>query len=54
LQIPVQINPATSVGAEAIQSDAADRDTIISLVKSRGQLDVLVVNAGTLVLGNPL
>lgn len=45
---------AQEVGAEAIQSDAADRDAIISLVKSRGQLDVLVVNAGTLVLGNPL
>ena len=34
--------------------DAADRDAVIGVVGSQGPLDVLVVNAGTLALGNPL
>lgn len=45
---------AQETGAEAVQSDAASRDAVIEVVKSRGSLDVLVVNAGSLVLGNPL
>ncbi len=45
---------AQETGAEAVQSDAASRDAGIEVVKSRGSLDVLVVNAGSLVLGNPL
>lgn len=45
---------AAETGATAIQSDAADRDAVVKVVKDRGALDVLVVNAGTLVLGDPL
>ncbi|QNA82866.1 SDR family oxidoreductase [Sphingomonas sp. So64.6b] len=43
---------AQETGATAIQSDAADRDAVIDLVKGRGALDILVVNAGTFVAGN--
>lgn len=45
---------AAESGAEAIRSDSADRDALIATVAGRGALDVLVVNAGTLVLGDPL
>jgi len=45
---------AAKTGAEAVQSDAADRGAVIDVVRSRGALDVLVVNAGALVLGDPL
>lgn len=45
---------ADRVGAEAIRSDAANRDELVATVGGRGKLDVLVVNAGTLVLGDPL
>lgn len=41
-------------GAVAVRSDAADREAVITAVTSQGKLDVLVVNAGALVLGNPL
>ena len=39
-------------GAEAIQADSADRDAVIDVVKARGALDVLVVNAGVIVFGD--
>jgi cyclic-di-GMP-binding biofilm dispersal mediator protein len=45
---------AAKTGAEAVQSDAADRDAVIEIVRSRGKLDVLVVNAGALVMGDAL
>jgi cyclic-di-GMP-binding biofilm dispersal mediator protein len=45
---------ADQTGAVAIRSDAADRDAVIALVAGAGQIDILVVNAGALVLGNPL
>ena len=45
---------AAETGAEAIRTDSADRDALIATVAGRGALDVLVVNAGTLVLGDPL
>jgi cyclic-di-GMP-binding biofilm dispersal mediator protein len=41
-------------GAEAIRSDASDRAQLIDVVKNSGPLDVLVVNAGALVLGDAL
>jgi cyclic-di-GMP-binding biofilm dispersal mediator protein len=44
---------AAETGAEAIQADSADRDAVIATVASRGALDVLVVNAGTAILGDP-
>ncbi|MDK1374643.1 MULTISPECIES: SDR family oxidoreductase [unclassified Sinorhizobium] len=45
---------ALETGSTAIQSDASDRDAVIKVVNDQGALDVLVVNAGTLVLGDPL
>lgn len=45
---------ATDIGAQALQADSADRAELIATVAGRGALDVLVVNAGTLVLGDPL
>jgi cyclic-di-GMP-binding biofilm dispersal mediator protein len=45
---------AAETRAEAIHTDSADRDALIATVASRGALDVLIANAGTLVLGDPL
>ena len=45
---------AAETGAEAIQANSADRDALAATIASRGPLDVLVINAGTLVLGDPL
>lgn len=45
---------ATETGAEAIRSDSANRDELISTVAQQGALDVIVINAGTLVMGDPL
>jgi cyclic-di-GMP-binding biofilm dispersal mediator protein len=43
---------AQEVGAEAVRADSADRTAVIDVVKSRGALDVLVVNAGVIVFGD--
>src|SRR6476659_2722951 len=45
---------AAETGAEALHADSADRDALLATVAGRGALDVLVANAGTLVLGDPL
>lgn len=45
---------ASETGATAIQSDAADRQQVIDVVAGQGPLDILVVNAGALVMGDPL
>ncbi len=45
---------ATRTGAEALHSDAADRQAVIRTVRDAGALDVLVFNAGVLAAGNPL
>ena len=45
---------ATETGAEAIQADSARRDALRETVASRGAIDIIVINAGTLVLGDPL
>ncbi len=45
---------AAETGAEAIRTDSANRDELIGTVAGRGELDVVVINAGTLVLGDPL
>ncbi len=45
---------ATEANATAIQSDAADRQAVIEVVAGQGPLDILIVNAGALVLGDPL
>ena len=43
---------AREVGAEAIKADSADRNAVLEVVRSRGPLDVLVVNAGVIVFGD--
>jgi cyclic-di-GMP-binding biofilm dispersal mediator protein len=45
---------AAETGTEAIQTDSADRDAVVDTVAGRGPIDVLIVNAGTLVMGDPL
>ncbi|HUD27590.1 MAG TPA: SDR family oxidoreductase [Novosphingobium sp.] len=45
---------AAETGASAVRSDAADRSAVIALVAEAAPIDILVVNAGTLVLGDPL
>lgn len=45
---------AQETGAQAIKANSADRDALMSTVAGRGALDVIVINAGTLVLGDPL
>lgn len=45
---------AAASGAEAVQADSADRDAVIAAVAARGALEILVINAGTLVMGDPL
>ena len=45
---------AADTGSTAIQTDSADRDALIATVADQGPLDVLVINAGALVLGDPL
>ncbi|TWA55062.1 cyclic-di-GMP-binding biofilm dispersal mediator protein [Azospirillum baldaniorum] len=45
---------AAETGSEAIRTDSADRDAVIATVAGRGPLDVLVVNAGVAMIGDPL
>ncbi len=45
---------AEKTGATAIQSDSADRGAVTKTVADQGPLDILVVNAGVLVMGDPL
>ncbi len=45
---------AAETGSTAVQADSADRDGVISLVRDRGPLDVLVVNAGIALFGDAL
>ncbi len=45
---------AHQTGAAAIRSDAADRDALVATVRAVGALDVMVYNAGLLIVGDPL
>ena len=45
---------AAETGTEAIRADSGDREAVIAAVANRGSLNVLVVNAGTLIMGDPL
>ena len=45
---------AGKTGTVAIQSDSADRVAVGKVVADRGPLDILVINAGIAVLGDPL
>ncbi|ASP35699.1 SDR family oxidoreductase [Labrenzia sp. VG12] len=45
---------ATETGSTAVFTDSGDRDALIATVRNQGPLDVLVVNAGIAVVGDPL
>ncbi len=45
---------ASETGSKAVQADSASRDAVIGAVRDAGPLDILVVNAGVLEMGNPL
>ena len=45
---------AAEAGSEALRCDSADRDAVLALVRDRPALDILVVNAGLYVGGDPL
>ena len=45
---------AAETGTTAVMTDSADRDAVIARVRDSGPLDVLVVNAGVVVYGDPL
>src|SRR5690554_6068092 len=45
---------ASETGSKAVLTDSANRDAVIALVRESGPLDVLVVNAGIVVFGDPL
>lgn len=45
---------AAETGSNAVQTDSADRDAVIALVRESGPLDVLVVNSGFAIFGDAL
>jgi len=45
---------ATETGAKAIKVDSADRDALAAVIRDQGALDVLVICAGVLVMGDAL
>lgn len=45
---------AEQTGSEAVQVDSAERDGLVAQVRASGAIDVLVVNAGIGVFGDPL
>jgi cyclic-di-GMP-binding biofilm dispersal mediator protein len=45
---------AAETGATAIRSDAADRAQVVEVVAAQGPLDILIVNAGVAMIGDPL
>jgi len=45
---------AAETGAAAVKADSADRAELIRAVADRGALDVIVIDAGVLVMGDPL
>jgi len=45
---------AAETGATAAVADSADREAVVARVRDSGPLDVLVVNAGVAMMGDPL
>lgn len=45
---------AEEIGVQAIRLDSNDRDALITMIEQLGAIDVLVVNAGVAVAGDPL
>ncbi|MEO0377571.1 MAG: SDR family oxidoreductase [Cyanobacteria bacterium P01_A01_bin.17] len=48
------IDLASRTNANALQADSSDTAAISQVIAEQGALDILVVNAGMLVMGNPL
>ena len=44
---------ANETGSTAVLTDSANRDAVIATVRETGLLDVLVINAGIVVFGDP-
>ena len=44
----------TETGAEVVYADSADRAQLIAAVAARGALDIIIINAGIVVAGDPL
>lgn len=45
---------AAQTGGQAIKVDSADREALATVIRNQGPLDVLVICAGVLVMGDPL
>ncbi|WP_164156254.1 SDR family oxidoreductase [Sandarakinorhabdus rubra] len=45
---------AAETGATAVKADSANRDELIAAVAAAGPLDIMVVNAGVAIMGDPL
>lgn len=45
---------AGKTGAAAVRTDSADRHAVAQVISDQGALDILVINAGVLVMGDPL
>ncbi|MGF1631492.1 MAG: SDR family oxidoreductase [Kiloniellaceae bacterium] len=45
---------AAKTKATAVQADSADREAVAKVIAGQGPLDILVVNAGVAVVGDPL
>ena len=45
---------ASRTNARALQADSSDRVAVSQVIAEQGALDILVINAGMLVMGNPL
>ena len=45
---------ATETGSTSVLTERAERNSVLAQVRDSGPIDVLVVNAGIVVLGNPL
>jgi cyclic-di-GMP-binding biofilm dispersal mediator protein len=45
---------AKETGAKAVQADSANRDATIAAVAAAGPLDILIINAGVAMMGDPL
>ncbi len=45
---------AAETGAAAVQADSAVRDELVAAVAAAGALDIMVINAGVAIMGDPL
>ncbi|MEH6467340.1 MAG: SDR family NAD(P)-dependent oxidoreductase, partial [Porticoccus sp.] len=45
---------AANTGAQAVKVDSRNREALASVISDQGALDILVIAAGVLVMGDPL